>query len=96
MEDTKRFTDKLIYIEKKKLPKLKKNQFYFNELEKMKVLVDKQIVGFVNNVHSHGAGEYLEIKCKKKELLVPFNFDHILKIKKEKKEIYLNKDYYEV
>ena len=61
----------------------------------MKVLINNKIVGHVLNVYSHGAGEYLEIKCKKKELLVPFNFDHILDINLEKKQILLNENYYE-
>ena len=54
------------------------------------------ILGSVKNVCCHGAGEYLEIECKKRELLVPFNFDHILEISLEKKQIFLNRDYYEV
>ena len=77
-------------------PKLKKNQFYFEDLVHMEVLIQKKVVGSVKNVCCHGAGEYLEIECKKRELLVPFNFDHILEISLEKKQIFLNRDYYEV
>ena len=95
-EEVQRYVGKLLYLDKKYLPKLKKNQFYFEDLIHMEVLIQKKVVGSVKNVCCHGAGEYLEIKCKKRELLVPFNFDHILEISLEKKQVFLNRDYYEV
>ncbi len=95
-EQVQRYVGKLLYLDKKHLPKLKKNQFYFEDLVHMEVLIQKKVVGSVKNVCCHGAGEYLEIECKKRELLVPFNFDHILEISLEKKQIFLNRDYYEV
>ena len=87
VEEAKFFTGKLIFLNKKYLPKLKPNQFYFSELEQMNVLIDKKKVGYVKHVYTHGAGEYLEIKCDNDELLVPFNFDHIEKINPQKKRI---------
>ena len=96
VEEAKIFTGKLIFLNKKYLPKLKPNQFYFSELEQMKVLIDKKKVGYVKHVYSHGAGEYLEIKCTKSELLVPFNFDHIEKVNRQKKELHLSTKYYEI
>ena len=96
VEEAKVFTGKLIFLNKKYLPKLKPNQFYFSELEQMNVLIDKKKVGYVKHVYNHGAGEYLEIKCVNDELLVPFNFDHIEKINPKKKELYLSKKYYEI
>ena len=96
VEEAKVFTGKLIFLNKKYLPKLKPNQFYFSELEQMNVLIDKKKVGYVKHVYNHGAGEYLEIKCENDELLVPFNFDHIEKINPKKKELYLSKKYYEI
>ena len=96
VEEAKIFVGKLIFLNKKYLPKLKPNQFYFSELEQMKVLIDRKKVGYVKHVYSHGAGEYLEIKCNNDELLVPFNFDHIEKINLQKKELYLSTKYYEI
>ena len=52
----------------------------FNLKKGGSVLIDRKKVGYVKHVYSHGAGEYLEIKCNNDELLVPFNFDHIEKI----------------
>ena len=96
VEEAKNLTGKLIFLNKKYLPKLKSNQFYFSELEQMKVLIDRKKVGYVKHVYSHGAGEYLEIKCTNSELLVPFNFDHIEKINLKKKELHLSTNYYEI
>ena len=96
VEEAKVFTGKLIFLNKKYLPKLKPNQFYFSELEQMNVLIDEKKVGYVKHVYNHGAGEYLEIKCENDELLVPFNFDHIEKINPKKKELFLSKKYYEI
>ena len=96
VEEAKKFTGKLILLNKKYLPKLKQNQFYFSELEQMKVLIDRKKVGYVKHVFSHGAGEYLEIKCNNGELLVPFNFDHIERINSQKKELHLSAKYYEI
>ena len=96
VEEAKSFTGKLIFLNKKYLPKLKPNQFYFSELEQMKVLINRKKVGYVKHVYSHGAGEYLEIKCSNSELLVPFNFDHIEKVNPQKKELHLSTKYYEI
>ena len=96
IEEAKSFTGKLIFLDKKYLPKLRPNQFYFSELEQMVVLINKKKIGYVKHVYSHGAGEYLEIKFNTGEILVPFNFDHIEKINPKKKELHLNEKYYEI
>ena len=96
VEKAKDFTGKLIFLDKKYLPKLRPNQFYFSELEQMEVLINKKKIGYVKHVYSHGAGEYLEIKCNNGELLVPFNFDHIEEINPQKKELHLSAKYYEI
>ena len=95
-EDGKKYTGKLIFIKEQDLPKLEKKQFYFNQLERMTVFVKNTNIGYVKKVNSHGAGEYLEISNKNSELLVPFNFDHILEVDIEKNKIHLNPNYYEI
>ena len=95
-EKINKFVGKYLYIKKSFLPKLKKSEFYFNELEKMNVCVKDNHVGYVKKVNNHGAGDYLEIIKNHNEFLVPFNKDHILKIDLKKKFIYLNPIYYEV
>ena len=45
-------------------------------------------------LNNHGAGDYLEIAGPKKEILVPYNFDHIMKIDiKEKNPKLVDKDF---
>ncbi len=95
-EDVKKYIGKLISIRRTSLPKLNKNQFYFNDLIKLKVFVSEKKIGQVNAVKNHGAGDYLEVNKGKSEILVPINNYHILKIDLEEKRITLNSEYYEV
>ena len=95
-EKAKSYTGKLLLIDTYELPKLQKNQFYFHDLTKLNVYVDEKIVGVVNEVRNHGAGDYLEINNEKNELLVPLIKTHVLEINLKKKKILLNPKYYEV
>ena len=73
----------------------KKNEFYYNDLEALDVFVKHKKIGQVITLNNHGAGDYLEIAGPKKEILVPYNFDHIMKIDIKEKKIFLNPDYYD-
>ena len=95
IEEVKKYVGKLIYIEKSGLPKLKKGQFYFNDLENIKVNLNKIQFGYVKKVNNHGAGDYLEIKTNNNEILVPFNNHHVLKVDMKNKILHLNPLYYE-
>lgn len=95
LETAKKFVGEYIYIEKESLPKLKKNEFYYNDLEALDVFVKHKKIGQVITLNNHGAGDYLEIAGPKKEILVPYNFDHIMKIDIKEKKIFLNPDYYD-
>ena len=59
------------------------------------VFVKNKKIGKVICLNNHGAGDYLEISTKKEEILVPYNFDHIVKIDMKEKKIFLNPDYYD-
>ena len=95
-EEAKEFEGKYIYINKENLPNLDKNEFYYNDLENLEVYLKKKKIGKVKQIQNHGAGDYLEIKCSKEEVLVPFNFDHILTIDIKEKKMTLNHDYYDL
>ena len=94
-EAAQKFVGKLLHIKKKELPKLRKNEFYYEDLERLDVFIVDKKIGKVVSLNNHGAGDYLEVTGKKKEILVPYNFDHILKIDIKKKKIFLNPDYYD-
>lgn len=92
----KKYIGKLLFLDIDQLPRLKKNQFYFHDLNDLSVFVDKQNIGVVNEVKNHGAGDYLEVNKKKSELLIPLNSNHVLEINLKEKKIFLNPEYYEV
>ena len=95
-EEAKKYSGRMIFIDRIELPKLDKKKFYYNDLIHMKAYIKKKQVGVVMNVKNHGAGDYLEILDKKKEILVPFNDDHIEEIDIKKKVLFLNPSYYEI
>ncbi len=96
VEAAKKYVGKLIFISFKNLPKLKNNQFYFHDLIKLQVYLEKEKLGIVNDVKNHGAGDYIEIKKNQNYILVPLHNDHILKIDLKNKKIFLNPNYYEI
>ncbi|MEE2695370.1 MAG: ribosome maturation factor RimM [Pseudomonadota bacterium] len=96
IEDVTKYVGKLIYIDRKLFPELEINQFYFNDLLNLRVFLKQKKLGTVSDVKNHGAGDYLEIKTKKKEILVPLKNDHVLEISLKQKKIFLNPKYYEV
>ena len=91
----KKFIGKQIFIDKGSLPKLKRNQFYFNDLISLNVFVKTIKLGKVKDVKNHGAGDYLEVSKKKEDILVPLNNDHVQLIDLENEMILLNPEYYE-
>ena len=95
-EEAKKYSGRMIFIDRIELPKLDKKKFYYDVLIHMKAYIKKKQVGVVTNVKNHGAGDYLEILDKKKEILVPFNDDHVEEIDIKKKVLFLNPSYYEI
>ena len=94
-EEAELLTNKDIFIEKKSLPPLNDDQYYFFELIGLRVFINEIMFGSVVSVNNHGAGDYLEIKMKnRQELLVPHNKSHILKIDVKNKYLDLNPLYY--
>ena len=95
IENTNSYISKNLYVHEKDLPKLKKGEYYYYELEGLNVRINQKIKGKVNSINNHGAGDYLEIKMKnRQELLVPHNKSHILKIDVKNKYLDLNPLYY--
>ena len=95
--EVKKYTGKLIFVEKQDLPKLEKDNFYFFQIEGLNVQVKDKKIGKVLTVNNHGAGDYIEIKTYNKKnslLLVPYNKFHIKIINIKENYIELNKDYY--
>ena len=95
--EVKKYAGKLIFVEKKELPKLEKDNFYFFQIEGLNVKVKNKTIGKVLTVNNHGAGDYIEIQIynKKNSLwLVPYNKFHVKIINIKENYIELNKVYY--
>ena len=72
-----------IFLEKKYLPSLMTNEFYYEDLKGLRVKIDgKQQKGFVNEVYNFGSGDILEVSLDGSEsaVYIPFNKDNVSKI----------------
>ena len=89
IEQAKNFVQKELYILKSELPELDKNDSYWFELEKMKVInLEGQKLGYVRAINNFGANDVLEVVKNKKTLLIPFIKNRIIiSIDKVKKSI---------
>ena len=72
-----------IFLEKKYLPSLMTNEFYYEDLKGLRVKIDgEQQKGFVNEVYNFGSGDILEVSLDGSEsaVYIPFNKDNVSKI----------------
>ena len=82
----------LIFIEKRLLPKLMANEFYYDELKGLKIKIDGSIQkGIVKDVFNFGSGDVLEVSLDDKEatIYIPFDRDNVRRIDLSKREILL-------
>lgn len=86
---------KEIYINKKDLPELNNNEYYYNDLINMKVLdINNNILGKVKSILNYGAGDFLEITLgNNKEATISFNKETILNIDLNNYTIIINTKY---
>lgn len=63
------------------------NEYLDEDIIGMKVYVEDRLLGEVRRIEKHSVNEILVIKNDEKNYLVPYNFDIILSIDLEKKEI---------
>ena len=83
-----------LFLDKNDLPELE-DGYYWHELIGMKVInLDGNTLGEVIAINNYGSNDILEVKTKKKKLLIPFVKNRIIfDIEKEKKVI--NVDWYD-
>ena len=82
----------LIYLEKRLLPKLMANEFYYDELKGLKIKIDGSIQkGIVKDVFNFGSGDVLEVSLDDKEatIYIPFDRDNVGRIDLSNREIVL-------
>jgi len=72
-ETAKSYTNIDIYIEKNLLPTLAKNEYYWTDLEGLKVVNTKNIeFGIVDHLIATGANDVIIVKNKDQERLIPY------------------------
>ncbi|SHA03446.1 16S rRNA processing protein RimM [Bathymodiolus thermophilus thioautotrophic gill symbiont] len=84
-----------IYIEKSQLPKLKKDEYYWEELIGLEVINKELVVlGKVSNLVSTGANSVLIVQDKKskKEHWVPYIKPSLIKVDLDKRQILVDWD----
>ena len=82
----------LIFLEKRLLPKLMANEFYYDELKGLKIRIDGSIQkGIVKDVFNFGSGDVLEVSLDDKEatIYIPFDRDNVGRIDLSNREIVL-------
>ena len=82
----------LIFLEKKLLPKLMANEFYFEDLKGLQIKIDGSIQkGIVKDVFNFGDGDVLELSLDdiKATIYIPFDRDNVRRIDLSKREILL-------
>ena len=82
MDKARKFSGKLIAVDRNHLPNIEGNQFYFYDLVNLNVFINNRKIGKVNDVKNHGAGDYLMVHTQKSELLIPIIDSHIIEINK--------------
>ena len=88
----KEINGKKIFIDKKNLPKNKKNQFYIFDLINCKVKTSKNnLLGSIINIDNFGAGDLIKIrKSNNKSFYIPMNENNIVKVYIKKKLVIVN------
>ena len=72
-----------IFLEKKYLPSLVTNEFYYEDLRGLQIEIDEgQQKGFVKDIYNFGSGDILEVLLdgSKSGVYIPFNKDNVSKI----------------
>ena len=85
--ENKEQADKLkgnfVYIEKKYLPSLMTDEFYYKDLKGLQIKINESVQkGFVNDVCNFGSGDILEVSLDdtKSTIYIPFNKDNVSEI----------------
>ena len=82
-EQADQLRGKLIFLEKKYLPPLMTDEFYYEDLKGLQIKIDgDQQKGVVNEVYNFGSGDILEVSLEGSEgkSYIPFNKDNVSRI----------------
>ena len=88
INDVLKYKGEYIFVNKEDVI-LNENEYLDEDIIGLSVYVDDRLLGRVNRIDKHSVNEILVIKNDEKNYLVPYNFDIIVSIDLEKKEMYV-------
>ena len=83
-----KYKGEYVFVNKEDI-KLNDNEYLDEDLIGLKVYVEDRLLGEVRRIDKHSVNEILVIKNEEKNYLVPYNFDIIISIDLEKREMYV-------
>ena len=92
-EQAERLKGQFIFLEKKYLPALIGDEFYYEDLKGLQVKIDSsKHKGFVIDVCNFGSGDVLEVSLDDREstIYIPFNRDNVSRIDLDSRMILLS------
>ena len=81
-----KYKGEYIFVNKEDIV-LNENEYLDEDIIGLNVYVDDRLLGRVNRIDKHSVNEILVIKNDEKNYLVPYNFDIILNVDLEKREM---------
>ena len=81
-----------IFLEKRSLPKLMANEFYYEDLKGLQIKIDGSAQkGIVKDVFNFGSGDLLEVSLDDREatIYIPFDKDNVGRVDLSNREIIL-------
>ena len=83
---------KKIFVERRNLPKIKKNEFYVVDLIDCRVVsIDNKLFGLVQSIENFGAGDLINVESKSSNnFYIPMNEDNIVSVDLQKRIIVIS------
>ena len=89
IDEVLKYKGEYIFANKEDI-KLEQNEYLDEDIINLNVIVDNKILGKVQKIENHNGNYILLVKNDTKTYLIPYNFDIILNINLEKKEMTIN------
>ena len=86
INDVLKYKGEYIFVNKEDVV-LNENEYLDEDIIGLSVYVDDRLLGRVNRIDKHSINEILVVKNDEKNYLVPYNFDIILNVDLEKREM---------
>lgn len=89
IDEVLKYKGEYVFINKEDI-KLDKNQYLDEDIINLNVYTNNRLLGKVQRIENHNGNYILLVKNETKTYLIPYNFDIIININLEKKEMQIN------